>query len=105
MEHASPSTTLNIHADMFDEARHAPDIRARIARSAFAGLLEANEDDQRLITLPAVARSTVGPLSARERGAIKWATSPNLDQAQSSTVERVSCAAESTRFAATTRWS
>ncbi len=39
MGHASPSTTLNIYAHMFDEARHAADIRARMARSAFAGLL------------------------------------------------------------------
>jgi len=34
MGHASPSTTLNIYAHMFDEARHAADIRARMARSA-----------------------------------------------------------------------
>lgn len=46
MGHASPSTTLNIYAHMFDEARHAADIRTRMARSAFAGLLE-NEDDER----------------------------------------------------------
>jgi len=59
---------------MFDEARHAANIRARMARSAFAGLLEADEDDQRVITLPAGAGLTVGPLSARERAAIKWAT-------------------------------
>jgi hypothetical protein len=52
MWHASPSTTLSVYAHMFDEARHAADIRARMARSAFAGLLEADEDDQRVITLP-----------------------------------------------------
>ena len=44
MGHASPSTTLNIYAHMFDEARHAADIRARMARSAFAGLLDTDED-------------------------------------------------------------
>jgi integrase len=75
MGHASPSTTLNIYAHMFDEARHAADIRARMARSAFAGLLGADEEDERrVVTLPAAARSTAGPLSARERAAIKWAT-------------------------------
>jgi hypothetical protein len=54
MGHASPSTTLNIYAHMFDEARHAADIRARMARSAFAGLLDADEEvERRVITLPA----------------------------------------------------
>jgi integrase len=74
MGHASPSTTLNIYAHMFDEARHAADIRARMARSAFAGLLEDDEDERRVITLPAAASSPGGPLSARQRAAIKWAT-------------------------------
>lgn len=60
MGHASPSTTLNIYAHMFDEARHAADIRARMARSAFAGLLETGEDDQRVITLPAAATQRRG---------------------------------------------
>jgi Phage integrase family len=73
MGRASPSTTLSIYPHMFDEARHGADIRAR-ARSAFAGLLETEEDDRRMITLPAAARSPVGPLSGRERAAIKWAT-------------------------------
>ena len=74
MGHASPSTTLNIYAHMFDDARHASEIRARMARSAFAGLLENEDDDQRVIVLPAATGSTVWPLSARERAAIKWAT-------------------------------
>jgi integrase len=74
MGHASPSTTLNIYAHMFDEARHAADIRARMARSAFAGLLEDDEDERGVITLPAAASSPGGPLSARQRAAIKWAT-------------------------------
>ena len=75
MGHASPSTTLNIYAHMFDEARHAADIRARMARSAFAGLLDADdEDERRVVTLPAAARSNGGPISARQRAAIKWAT-------------------------------
>ena len=71
--HASPSTTLDIYAHVFDEARDAADIRARMSRSAFAGLLE-EEDERKVITLPAVAGATSGPLSARQRAAIKWTT-------------------------------
>jgi integrase len=72
MGHASPSTTLNIYAHMFDHARHAADIRARMARSAFAGLLELGEDEDTVITLPATASATSGPLSARQKAAIRW---------------------------------
>jgi site-specific recombinase XerD len=74
MGHASPSTTLSIYAHIFDEARHAADIRARMARSAFAGLLENDDDERRVITVPAAASSAVGPLSALQRASIKWAT-------------------------------
>jgi integrase len=72
--HASPSTTLDIYAHVFDETRHAADIRARMARSAFAGLLEGDEDERKVITLPAAAGATSGPLSARQWAAIKWTT-------------------------------
>ena len=74
MGHASPSTTLNIYAHMFDHARHAADIRARMARSAFAGLLETGEERDTAITLPAAAGANSGRLSARQRAAIKRAT-------------------------------
>jgi integrase len=74
MGHASPSTTLNIYAHMFDEARHAADIRARMARSAFAGLLDSEEKKRKVITLPAVASARSRLLSARQRAAIKWST-------------------------------
>lgn len=70
--HASPATTLDIHAHLFEEARHAADIRARMSRSEFARML-APYTDENVIRLPAAARS-VGPLSARERAAIRWAT-------------------------------
>ena len=72
--HASPSTTLDIYAHMFDDARHTAETRVRMARSAFAGLLENDEDKGTVITLPAVAHATSRPLSARQRAAIKWAT-------------------------------
>jgi len=51
-----------------------PPTPGRMARSAFAGLLEKHEDDGAVITLPAAAQATSGPLSARQRAAIKWAT-------------------------------
>ena len=37
--HASPATTLDIYAHLFDEARHAADIRVRMSRSEFARIL------------------------------------------------------------------
>jgi hypothetical protein len=72
--HACPSTTLDIYAHMFDEARHAADVRSRMTGSAFAGLLENDEDEGTVITLPAGAGARSAPLSARQRAAIKWAT-------------------------------
>jgi hypothetical protein len=38
--HASVSTTLDVYTHLFDHARHAADMRAQMAASAFAGLLE-----------------------------------------------------------------
>jgi integrase len=72
--HASVSTTLDVYAHLFDEARHAADIRARMAGSAFAGLLNP-EDDRRVIVLPTAIEQCPGErLSARERAALRWAT-------------------------------
>ena len=62
--HGSPSTTLDIYAHLFDQARHAADVRARMARSEFAGLLESS-DDGNVITLPTAAESRRIRLSAR----------------------------------------
>jgi integrase len=71
--HASVSTTLDVYAHLFDEARHAADIRARMAGSAFAGLLTP-EDDRTVIVLPAAVEPGAERLSAREQAAIRWAT-------------------------------
>jgi len=38
--HASITITLDIYTHLFEDARHAHDIRARMAASPFAGLLE-----------------------------------------------------------------
>ena len=70
--HASPATTLDIYAHLFDDARHAADIRTRMSRSEFARLLE-DDDEGDLITLPATPRTTNRP-SVRERAAVRWAT-------------------------------
>ncbi len=72
--HASVSTTLDVYAHLFDDARHAADIRARMARSAFAGLL-TDADDDTVIVLPAAAEhAAAAGLSARDRAAVRWAT-------------------------------
>jgi hypothetical protein len=39
--HARITITLDIYMHLFEDARHARDIRARMAASPFAGLLEA----------------------------------------------------------------
>jgi integrase len=71
--HASVSTTLDVYAHLFDEARHAADIRARMAVSAFAGLLTP-EDDRTVVVLPAAVERGAEGLSAHEQAAIRWAT-------------------------------
>ena len=70
--HASAATTLALYAHLFDEARHAADIRARMGRSEFAGLL-APKHDPNVTPLPAVAVHRRSP-SARERAARRWGT-------------------------------
>jgi integrase len=39
--HARPSITLDRYSHLFDQARHAADIRDRMATSAFGQVLEA----------------------------------------------------------------
>lgn len=71
--HANVGTTLDVYAHLFDEARHAADVRSRMARSEFARLLDA-ENHGNVIALPPAARSQRTGQSARERAAIRWAT-------------------------------
>lgn len=42
--HASPVTTLRVYAHMFDHARHTHELRAQMARSVFASLLDEDAD-------------------------------------------------------------
>jgi hypothetical protein len=37
-----PSVTLDVYTHLFDRARHADDIRTRMAESPFGALLEAS---------------------------------------------------------------
>lgn len=43
--HASVTTTLNIYTHLFDDARHATEIRTPMAASPFARLLEPDADE------------------------------------------------------------
>jgi integrase len=72
--HASVSTTLDIYAHLFDEARHSANIRARMAHSAFAGLLTPDDEKTVILLPPATQHHASQGLSARERAAIRWAT-------------------------------
>ncbi len=65
--------TLNIDAHLFEDARHAVDIRARMSCSECARVLDTNENPN-VVILPAVATTAAGALSARQRAAIRWAT-------------------------------
>lgn len=63
---------------MFDEARHTLDVRAQMAGSAFADLLERGEEGEEqagsVIMLPQAQGDRGGRLSARERAALRCAT-------------------------------
>jgi hypothetical protein len=41
--HASPTIALNVYTHLFDDARHAREIRERMADSPFAALLEPGD--------------------------------------------------------------
>lgn len=45
--HARITITLDTYTHLFDDARHLPDIRTRMARSSFAGLLEGEAGEHR----------------------------------------------------------
>ena len=72
--HAQVTTTLNIYTHLFDDARHACDIRGRMAASAFAELLEPEQDGGHVVVLPRPSTLQGGHRSARERAAIRWGT-------------------------------
>jgi integrase len=55
--HASVTTTLNIYTHLFDDARHATEIRTRMAASTFAQLLEPDDDGSANVVMIARRRS------------------------------------------------
>jgi len=70
--HARAGTTLNIYTHLFDEVRHSHEVRGRLAASAFAELLGAEGDDDRVVTLPPPDPLGARRPSARERAAARW---------------------------------
>jgi integrase len=44
--HAQITTTLSVYTHLFDDARHTQDLKAKMAASAFAALLEPSSDGQ-----------------------------------------------------------
>jgi hypothetical protein len=72
------TTTLDVYTHMFDEARHTLDVRAQMAGSAFADLLNAGQEEVekggKVITPSQAHGDRGGRLSARERAALRWAT-------------------------------
>ena len=73
--HAQITTTLSIYTHLFDLARHADELKAKMAASAFAALLEPAPDQPepvRLVTLP--KGGCTPRLSAGERAALRWGT-------------------------------
>ncbi|WP_272475473.1 tyrosine-type recombinase/integrase [Baekduia alba] len=73
--HAQITTTLSVYTHLFDDARHAQDLKARMAASAFAALLEPGADRESEGTVVAFPKRPGGRRSsARERAAARWAT-------------------------------
>jgi integrase len=76
--HTRVTTTLGVYTHMFDQARHTLDLRAQMAGSAFADLLDEEEGDREeggsVITLPRAPGAQKRRLSAVERAALRWAT-------------------------------
>jgi hypothetical protein len=70
------TTTLSVYTHLFDQARHAGEVRAKLAASAFAALLDAAPAEPHhadVLAPPARCPAGVG-LPARERAALRWAT-------------------------------
>jgi integrase len=72
--HASVSTTLDVYAHLFDDARHTADMRRKMEASAFVGLLEPDAGRGNVILLPPANATATTRRSARERAALRWAT-------------------------------
>lgn len=73
--HAQITTTLSVYTHLFDDARHAQNLKAKMAASAFAALLELSSDRPSGATVVSLGGRDARPrLSARERASLRWAT-------------------------------
>jgi integrase len=75
--HASVTITLDVYTHLFDQVRHASEVRAKMAASAFGALIEpASEPTPCAPLLPLAASRTTAhaQLTARERATLRWAT-------------------------------
>jgi integrase len=64
--HAQITTTLSVYTHLFDDARHAQDLKAKMAASAFAALLDPSPDREAGGTVVAFSRRT-----ARRRSPVR----------------------------------
>jgi hypothetical protein len=68
-----PALDLDLGEELGEEYATGSPLPTQLAGSAFAGLLDP-QDDRTVIVLPAAHERDAGRLSARERAAIRWAT-------------------------------
>lgn len=59
--HAQITTTLSVYTHLFDDARHAKDLRAKMTASAFAALLEPRNDQPSVGTVVSLPGRTARP--------------------------------------------
>jgi integrase len=73
--HAQITTTLNVYTHLFNDARHADELKDRMAASAFRPAARAHDRSPRECRVHGLpARRTAARLSARERAAVRWGT-------------------------------
>ncbi len=77
--HASATITLDVYTHLFDQVRHADEVKAKMAASAFAALIEpsrapAGGADVTLLSAPRPVGTAPPTLTARRRAALRWGT-------------------------------
>jgi hypothetical protein len=75
--YASVTITLDVYTHLFDQARHAGEMKAKMAASAFAALIElsrAPTGDADVVPLPARSSAGDASLTAHQQAALRWGT-------------------------------
>ncbi len=77
--HASATITLDVYTHLFDQARHAGEIKAKMATSAFAALIEPSRAPAggagiTPLTAPRPVRTAPPTPTACRRAALRWGT-------------------------------